>query len=536
MEQQVQAVSKPWWPMLKVTLLIVGTLLLFLFAIELMVASLHGLDHGAVETLMLATSNPFAGLFIGLLITALIQSSSTTTSMVVALVASGSITIESAVPIIMGANVGTTITSTIVALGFMNKRKEFRRAVAAGTYHDFFNILTVFILFPLEYYYGFLSGLSSMIASYFFPASELQNITPGSFFSQGFSPIVLWLTTEVSNRFLLALLAFILLFASILLFRKLISGLLLQQSSEQSQIFLFKNHLRSFLSGLFITAAIRSSTVTTSLVVPIVAKKIIKLRQAAPFILGTNIGTTITAFIAALLYANTFSAVTIAITHFLFNFIGVLVFFPIPLLRKIPLNLANYLGKLTLRNRFAGLLYLLTTFFLIPFSLIYINRDAIQTITVEYEQMDNTSGELFRSKMVSSINHSTQTGRWIEFDPSDNDPIASSALTSSLQFKKDVLFIDDEMFMFTQPGFCWDGKNDNGKYTTCIDSVMTSYQVLPGSSIDSVYSYTRTYKYQNKTYFKNVYLSPITPIVLYEVVSDSSRVLQIKRITGLKVD
>ena len=116
-----------------------------------MITSLQHLSKDVTETILLATSNPFTGLFIGLLITALIQSSSTTTSLVVALVASGSISIESAVPLIMGANIGTTITSTIVSLGFINRKKEFRRAVAAGTYHDFFNILTALLLFPLQY-------------------------------------------------------------------------------------------------------------------------------------------------------------------------------------------------------------------------------------------------------------------------------------------------------------------------------------------------------------------------------------------------
>src|SRR6478752_6473352 len=157
-----------WRLILKNTAYILAALFIFLFALDLMISSLQHLGKTAAETIILATSNPFTGLFIGLLITAIIQSSSATTSMVVALVASGAITLEGAVPIIMGANVGTTITSTIVSLGFITKKKEFRRAVAAGTYHDFFNILTVIILFPLEYYYGFLSKSADFIATTFF--------------------------------------------------------------------------------------------------------------------------------------------------------------------------------------------------------------------------------------------------------------------------------------------------------------------------------------------------------------------------------
>ena len=124
---------------------------------------------------MLATSNPFTGLFIGLLVTAIIQSSSATTAMTVALVATGSITLEGAVPIIMGVNVGTTITSTVVSLAFIARKKEFRRAVAGGTYHSFFNILTVVVLFPLEYYYGFLSRTSQYLADTFFSSSRRRD-------------------------------------------------------------------------------------------------------------------------------------------------------------------------------------------------------------------------------------------------------------------------------------------------------------------------------------------------------------------------
>ena len=152
--------SGNWKTVLRNTAYILFALLVFLFALELMLSALQHLGKPAAETIILATSNPFTALFIGLLITAIIQSSTATTSMTVALVASGSLTLQSAIPIVMGANIGTTITSTIVSLGFLPKKKEFRRAVAAGTYHDFFNILTATILFPLEYYFQFLSNIS----------------------------------------------------------------------------------------------------------------------------------------------------------------------------------------------------------------------------------------------------------------------------------------------------------------------------------------------------------------------------------------
>jgi solute carrier family 34 (sodium-dependent phosphate cotransporter) len=343
---------------LRVIAYIVGAFILFFFAIDLMISSLQHLGRDVAETILLATANPFNGLFIGLLITAMLQSSSTTTALVVALVASGSITLQSAIPIIMGANVGTTITSTMVSLGFINRRKEFRRAVAAGTYHDFFNLLTVIVLFPLEYYYGVLSSVSQRIAEYFFtPATQPVQNKITQFWSV-FNPVIHFLLELIPSAFILTILAVVLLFSSILIFRRLISGLLKAKSPEAFSRFFFKSQFKSFLWGLLTTAAIRSSTITTSVVVPIVAKKIATLKQAAPFIMGANIGTTITAFIAATLNANTSSAVSIALVHFLFNLVGVMIFFPVPVLRKLPMELAEHLGKLTLKYRLAGLVYL----------------------------------------------------------------------------------------------------------------------------------------------------------------------------------
>src|SRR5260221_5085809 len=304
-------------------------LLVFLFSLDLMISSLQQLGSEVNDTILLATSNPFTGLFIGLLVTAIIQSSSTTTSLTVALVSSGSLSLAGAVPIIMGANIGTTITSTIVSLSFINQKKEFRRAVAAGTYHDLFNILTTLILFPLEENFHFLSGLAQFIAVNFFnePLTLTQNF---KLLGPSLSWPINFISEKIGNGYLLAGLSVILLFGSILFFRKVITHVMGLGSQQKFQRFFFKNPYKSFAWGLLTTAAIRSSTVTRSLVVPMVAKKVIKLRQAGAFILGANIGTTITAFLASTFNSN--PAMSIAITHFLFNFIGVLLFFRTPLL------------------------------------------------------------------------------------------------------------------------------------------------------------------------------------------------------------
>jgi sodium-dependent phosphate cotransporter len=518
---------KPW-NNIRTILYILGTLVLFVFALDLMVSSLQHLGNSAAETIIVATSNPFTGLFIGLLITAMIQSSSTTTAMVVALVASGAITIESAIPIIMGANVGTTITSTIVSMGFINKKKDFRRAVAAGTYDGFFNILIVVILFPLQYYYGFLSKISLWIAQYFFQASAVP--VESSFTTRWtlFGRMVDFLVTIIPSGFLLALLAFILLFTSILLFRKLISGLLLATSPERFSRFFFKNAWKSFFWGIVTTAAIRSSTITISVVVPIVAQKIVSLRKAAPFILGANIGTTITAFIAALLNVNASTAISIAIAHFLFNFIGVLVFYPIPLLRRIPFEFANRLGRLTLRYRLAGFVYILLTFFFIPFSLIFLNKDSVEVIEASYQKKNFITNTQSEYRIVSKTQAWNKNGEWLVYNSSSPEP----SMILPVYQKNDILFINKEMYLFNKVGFCWDGESTEGKYRTCIQEVLPSLPVHTGLRFDSVYVYSRQFYNDTDSTVTRVYMSKDFPIILKQERLQHGRVIEAEEIVS----
>ena len=136
----------------------------FLVSLQMMGGAFKLFGKDFAHVLINSTSNPFVGLFIGLLATAIIQSSSTTTSMIVVMVAAGDLTLLNAVPMLMGANIGTSVTSTIVSMGHIGKRKEFRKAISAATIHDFFNIMVAMILLPLEVAFGFVSNLATSIA------------------------------------------------------------------------------------------------------------------------------------------------------------------------------------------------------------------------------------------------------------------------------------------------------------------------------------------------------------------------------------
>ena len=517
-----------WKTFVRNTAYILGALLIFLFALELMLSSLQQMGKTAAETIILATSNPFTAFFIGLLVTAIIQSSTATTSMTVALVASGSLTLESAVPIIMGANVGTTITSTIVSLGFLPKKKEFRRAVAAGTYHDFFNILTAIILFPLEYYFQFLSRLSQYIATTFFN----QPIGPSngnfSLLGGGFGAITDLLVTAIGNGFVLVVLSLLLLFGSILFFRKVLTNLLGFASSERFRQFFFRSPLKSFAWGVLTTAAIRSSSVTTSLVVPLVAKKVVRLSSAVPFILGANIGTTISAFLAAMVNSNT--AISIAIAHFLFNFIGVLIFFPITALREIPIKLANGLGRLTLKYRLAGLLYLLVMFFFIPFSLIYFNRDAVSVTELTYRRTEHNQTSFFT--VIAKTFQNQAMSSWVVYD---GEKRIEPSQIYSVYRKNSLLIINNELFELNKPGFCRDGEDRDGKFEVCIREVLPQLMINQTLSFDSVFVFEKRYGPENLKIIRSYISSSSNLLVKKEVWDSLGQVITIEELFSVVV-
>ena len=354
---------------------------LFLLSINLVGEAVTSLGQETARGILLATSNPFIGLFIGLLAAALIQSSSTVTAMTVAVVSTGYLSLGSAIPVVMGANIGTTLTSTLVSLGFITNKNEFRKAISAGSVHDFFNIFTVILLFPLEYYYGVLSNSANYLTSIFGDALNANNVTEGLSF--GLGRISEYILTWLPNAVLALVLSLILLFVSIKLISKTISNRIIGTSKFRLRKFIFASPYKSFGWGTLITAAIQSSSITTSLIVPLVASGRVTLKRSFPFILGANIGTTITALIAA--FSQSEAAISLAFVHLLFNLIGVLVFLPFPFLRRLPVLVAYKFGALTLDSRIFGFSYIIFTFFLMPFTLIYINKDNAQRNTYTYQ-------------------------------------------------------------------------------------------------------------------------------------------------------
>ena len=162
----------------------VGSVLLLLFVFLLGVKGLGDgfklLGRDLLEAFFETTANPFIGLIVGVLATTLVQSSSVSTSMIVGLVAApeNPLPLANAVPMIMGANIGTTVTNTIVSLAHMGRRNGFRRAFAVATCHDFFNYMSVAVLLPLELTTGFLRRTAILLATSLEGAGGFQYESP----------------------------------------------------------------------------------------------------------------------------------------------------------------------------------------------------------------------------------------------------------------------------------------------------------------------------------------------------------------------
>src|SRR6056297_3462363 len=146
---------------------------LFLVSIELLGDGFKSLGEGVAEAFLTTVSNPFIGLFVGIFTTSIVQSSSMTTSLVVGLVAGGAfgsdpdMAIKFAIPIIMGANIGTSVTNIIVSIGHISRKDEFQRAFSASIVHDFFNVLAVATIMPLQLAFNFLGKIAHFLSDIF---------------------------------------------------------------------------------------------------------------------------------------------------------------------------------------------------------------------------------------------------------------------------------------------------------------------------------------------------------------------------------
>ena len=360
---------------------VVGAIALYLFisSVAMMSIGLKIVGEDKLKWLFDLVDDPITGLFVGVLFTAIVQSSSFTTSMTVAAVSTGQLTLPHAIPIIMGANIGTSITGLLVSMGHLRRRNEFRRSLSAASCHDFFNVLCVILLLPLEMKFRIVSGPVVKLADLLANMGLSPGVGKAGPIKMGISAIgnlFKWLFRDVMDLpttwagAIIAVLAMVLLFGALWMLVKTLRGLMQSRLSTVFNKTLFRNPGTAFVVGIVMTAAIQSSSVTISMVVPLVGAEILQLSQVFPYMLGANIGTTVTAMLAALSLGSP-QAIACACGHLLFNFYGTIVFWP---LKVIPITMAETFGEIAARRRLVAVGYILGLFFLLPAAVLLIMK------------------------------------------------------------------------------------------------------------------------------------------------------------------
>ena len=250
----------------------------FIFSMKLMS---EGLEKSAGDKMRVllskVSSNRFAGVGIGAGVTALIQSSSASTVMVVGFVNVGVMTLQQATAIIMGANIGTTITAQIAAL---------------SAFKSVFDVTAI------------ASAIAAIgvVMVVFFKSTKVQQI--GSIFA-GLGMLFIGLDLMTETMYVFA-----------------------EQPAFVSMMLQFTNPVLLLLTSMLITAIIQSSSVVTGILVSMIATGVLTLESAMFLILGSNIGTCITALLSSI--GTKPNAKRAAIIHLMFNLCGTLiVIFPL---------------------------------------------------------------------------------------------------------------------------------------------------------------------------------------------------------------
>ena len=317
-------------------------------------------------------SHPVAGLMIGLVATALIQSSSTVTSIIVGLVAGG-LPVELAIPMIMGANIGTTVTNTLVSLGHVRCKEEFKRAFASATIHDFFNLLAVAIFLPLEMAFGILEKISHWLVSPMLATGDMS-MKGLNFIKPITKPVVSAIKEPLSTfgdtigGIMLIALGIATIFVAITVMGKLMESLMVGRAREILKNAIGRGPIHGIASGSIVTILVQSSSTTTSLMVPLVGSGVLKVRDVYPFTLGANIGTCITALLAATAVSGEFAvfALQIALVHLVFNIMATVFIFGIPFLRELPVKAADMISDMAVKNKAVVAGYLVAVFLVLP--------------------------------------------------------------------------------------------------------------------------------------------------------------------------
>jgi len=320
---------------------LVGGIALFIYGIHL---ASDGIQKAASENLRIflekATSNPVIAVFIGFLVTAVIQSSSATTVMVISLVNSGMMTLPQAVGVIFGANIGTTVTAQIIAL---------------------------------------------KITKYGIP-----------FFALGF--LLYFLPFKRKIKYLgLSIMGFGLIFIGIEIMAGSVEPLKHSQAVRELFVKFGKIPILGVLVSAVFTAIEQSSSVSIGIVQALAMKGLLDISSAFPLVIGANIGTTVTAMIASI--GTTVSAKRAAVSHLIFNIVGAVIFL---IILHPYINFIRSLGGDTVRQiaNSHTLFNIINTLIFLPFIKLFV--DFVKKLVPGKEIVVETGVQYLTKSMLKS--------------------------------------------------------------------------------------------------------------------------------------
>ena len=303
---------------------LIGGLSLFLFGMTLMGQALERRAGNKLKTLLgRMTTNRFAGLLTGLGVTAIIQSSSATTVMVVGFVNSGLMTLKQSINVIMGANIGTTVTAWILSLAGIESSNVFVKLLKPSSF----------------------TPVLALIGIIFFMTSKNNKRKDTGLILLGFATLMYGMET-MSDA---------------------VSALRNVQSFQQLFI-TFTNPVLGVIAGAVLTAIIQSSSASVGILQALASTGAVSYGAAIPIIMGQNIGTCITAILSSI-GANR-NAKRAALVHFAFNLIGAAVWLTVFCLVKMilaPTFLEQAAGLMGIAV-FHSVFNILCTLLMLPFS------------------------------------------------------------------------------------------------------------------------------------------------------------------------
>lgn len=407
-DESTNAVGLSGWGRLRLITVLAAFSYLFFLAIGLIGQGMKASFREPLQAFLSDGGGRFSELSsfaTGIMGTALVQSSSSVTSMAVVLTQEGVLPLIIAIGIAHGANLGTSVTSTIVAFAaearhgagsvldrtrralFAPRGQAFRRAAGVAVVHDMFNILMVTgILLAFELPFGLVRRAAAATAGLLGPVSSAGSgafsafswLAPGTYTK----PITSGLLDLGVPGWVLAILGLPLLFLALRGFSRRMRARVLSrvgatgaQGSERryaralGRRLLGDSAMGAFARGLILTILIQSSSATTSMVVPLAALGFFSVRQIFPFILGANIGTTTTAILAGLGGfgdVGFHAGMTIALSHFYLNTLAVVLVLTVPGLSKSILGSAQWLAASAARRPFVLVLYVVTLAVIAP--------------------------------------------------------------------------------------------------------------------------------------------------------------------------